>query len=132
MRLGIAILALAACGVLAVSSASAAKSQSSISLVVMTSAAAGTTSASPLFADTVTFNVSTSASAYPWVVLRCYQNRSLVYEMRNGFFGSYTGAQTFQLGPTQLWQGGAADCTAKLVDDASWKTLASTSFHVSG
>jgi hypothetical protein len=57
-----------------------------------------------------------------------------VYEQWAGFFASYTGSQMFTLGPTQLWGGGAASCTAALVSfdrNGNPRTLATTSFNVS-
>jgi hypothetical protein len=65
------------------------------------------------FKDWVTFDVSTSATQYPWVTVKCTQNGTLVYKMSNGIFPTSLG-DTFTLGPTPLWQGGTADCTATL------------------
>ena len=80
----------------------------------------------------VTFDVSTSATPYPYVHLMCYQDGSLVAEGRTGFFPTAIGNEWFYLGPTPNWQGGAADCTAKLekYGRKAWSVLASTSFHV--
>jgi hypothetical protein len=84
------------------------------------------------FAARVTFNVSTTATAYPYVHLMCRQNGVLVAEGRQGFFPTALGNQWFTLGPTPAWQGGAADCTANLEKYASkgWSVLGSTGFHV--
>ncbi len=87
------------------------------------------------FGQQVTFAESTSATAYPWVDTKCSQNGQTVYEQWAGFYGSYTGSQMFTLGPTQMWTGGAANCTAALVSfdkNGSPRTLATTSFSVSG
>jgi hypothetical protein len=56
----------------------------------------------------------------------------MVWGQWAGFFESY--GQIFTLGPTRSWQGGAADCTAELVnrDDYKYRILARTSFRVSG
>jgi len=111
-------------------------SSSSISLVT---AAAGTTAAAtcgPSYGDSVTFNVSTDATTQPFVHLRCTQNGTLVAEGWQAWFYGAAGTQTFTLGPTPAWQGGAADCTATLENWDNYGTkgkisvLASTDFHV--
>jgi hypothetical protein len=84
------------------------------------------------FGARVTFTISTSAT-YPYVHLTCYQNGTLVAEGRQGFFSTALGNKWFILGPTPLWTGGAADCTATLEKAGSrgaWTVLGSTSFHV--
>ena len=63
--------------------------------------------------DKVTFNVSTTATVYPWVTVRCLKNSTLVYKQSNGIFPTSLG-QNFTLGPTTLWQSGGADCIATL------------------
>lgn len=80
----------------------------------------------------VTFTLSTSATPYPYVHLRCYQGGSLVLEGRQGFFPTALGNQWFYLGPTPNWQGGAADCTATLekYGTKAWSVLATTAFPV--
>jgi len=87
----------------------------------------------PSFYDIVTFNVSTSATVYPYVTLKCYQNGTLVLKTSNGIFPTSLGWD-FQLGPSPAWQSGAADCTATLEDwdnyPKSITPLASTSFAV--
>jgi len=84
------------------------------------------------FAARVTFTVSTTATPYPYVHLRCYQGGGLVAEGRQGFFPTAIGNEWFYLGPTGNWTGGAADCTATLekYGTKSWTVLATTSFHV--
>jgi hypothetical protein len=79
----------------------------------------------------VTFEVYTSSTAYPWVLLECFQNGSLVYQYSKGIFPTSLG-QIFTLGPTPAWTGGAADCTASLQkwDRRKKTTLATLSFHV--
>jgi hypothetical protein len=79
----------------------------------------------------VTFDLSTSATPYPYVHIMCYQG-SLVAEGRTGFFPTAMGDEWFYLGPTPNWQGGEAECTAKLekYSRKGWSVLASTSFHV--
>ena len=78
------------------------------------------------------FTVATTATPYPYVHLMCSQNGSLVAEGRTGFFPTAIGNEWFYLGPTPNWQGGAADCTAKLekYSNKGWSVLATTSFSV--
>jgi hypothetical protein len=132
------LLVLVASGVMAVlvTPALAGRSSSSVSLHPL-SAPAATTSASPsdtvAFGSQVTFDVSTTATSYPWVETLCYQGRTLVYGATHGFFSSYFTAPVYTLGPTQLWSGGAATCTATLfstTDGSKRKVLATTSFNV--
>lgn len=87
----------------------------------------------PSFGQQVTFKVSTTATAYPWVEVRCYQNSMLVYDNSAGFFASYKFPQEFTLGPTGSWTGGAANCTASVIsyDSKRTKTIATLSFGVS-
>lgn len=81
------------------------------------------------FGQKVTFDVS--GLAQPWVVLKCYQGGTLVYDHANGIFATSL-SQIFTLGPTGLWTSGAADCTAYLQNWSSSKhtTLATLNFHV--
>jgi hypothetical protein len=100
----------------------------SVSLVLLDPASTG-----PKFGDQVTFAVSTSYST-KWVAARCSQNGTLVYTENHGFFPDYPWGQTYTLGPTSLWNGGAASCSAELYTMSGTKkiSLASTSFNVSG
>jgi hypothetical protein len=88
--------------------------------------------ASPSFGQQVTFTVSTTATAYPWVELRCYQGGANVYYASVGYYPSYMFPQTFTLGPTPSWSGGAANCTASLVsyDTRRTKVIATLGFGV--
>ena len=89
----------------------------------------------PSFGDTVTFNVQTSATAYPWVTVTCKQNGTQVYQASRGIFATSL-SEDFTLGPTGLWTSGAADCTATLENWDSYSKngtitpLASISFAV--
>jgi len=89
--------------------------------------------APPRFGQQVTFTVLTTATAYPWVEVKCYQNAALVYDNWVGYFSSYMFPQVFTLGPTQLWASGAANCTAAVVSEDARrpKTLATLTFPVS-
>jgi len=87
----------------------------------------------PNWGDTVTFDVSTTAS-YPALQLACYQNGALVFAQSAGFFPTYAGSKNFTL-QDDRWSGGAADCTATLYTTSSngkQTTLATESFHVNG
>jgi hypothetical protein len=85
------------------------------------------------YGDSVTFNISTTATTQPWVNLRCYQNGATVLNAWDGYFaGALNYNWNFGLG-SGAWQSGAADCTAYL--DMSngrngWTQLSSVSFHV--
>jgi hypothetical protein len=80
------------------------------------------------FNDTITFNVSTTATAYPYLDVTCTQGGTLVYSASAGFYDSYPwpGARNMPL-YSPSWVGGAADCTAVLNT-----TLATLKFHVNG
>jgi hypothetical protein len=98
----------------------------SIKLVLLNS-----TDGLPHFGQNVTFTISTTATK-PWVDLTCYQNGARVLDTWQGFFDGYYWGQVFPLGPTPSWQGGDADCTARLVTfsrSGRESQLASTSFH---
>jgi hypothetical protein len=99
-----------------------------ISLVLLNS-----TDGLPHFGQQVTFNVSTTSTSQPWVDLKCYQNGTLVLEQANGIFATSLN-KTFTLGPTTLWPGGAATCTAYLQNWDSYPksivTLSSMNFAV--
>jgi hypothetical protein len=136
-RLRIALVALLALTLVLVPAAAAGKGRgkpgapsgdgsSTIKLVVVNS-----TDGLPHYGQKVTFEVYTSATAYPWVLLECSQNGSLVYQYSKGIFPTSLG-QIFTLGPTPAWTGGAADCTAYLQkwDRRKKTTLATLSFHV--
>jgi hypothetical protein len=101
---------------------------SSLSLQMVTD----TGTAGVSYGDTVTFNVSTSAS-YPSVQLVCYQNGTLVFAQTAGFFPTYVWSKNYTLGGDR-WPGGAANCTATLyytTKNGTNSTLASLSFVAS-
>jgi hypothetical protein len=84
----------------------------------------------------VTFDVSTTATQYPWVTVDCYENGAWVYHASNGIFPTSLG-QDFTLA-SNTWWSGPADCTAWLQNWDNYAkhgtitNLASTSFHVYG
>ena len=138
-RLALAVSAAAALAVTgAAASANGAapnKLSSSISspIVVSSSSFTALAAGGPRYGDTITFDVSTAATSYPFVNLTCYQNGRLVAQGSAAFFGAALGSGNFGL-YSGLWTGGAADCTAFLdmYSNGRWKHLASTSFHVDG
>jgi hypothetical protein len=68
----------------------------------------------PDYGDSVTFNVSTTASSSPYVDVYCYQGGTLVYAAEAGFYTNYPWPNDFILtAPT--WASGAASCTATIV-----------------
>ena len=83
---------------------------------------------SPNWRDVVRFNVSTSSTTQPYVNLYCYQNGAFVAGGSEGYFPGALDDGNFGLYGGS-WAGGAADCTAKLVN-ASGSVLGSTSFRV--
>ena len=101
-----------------------------ISLVLLNS-----TDGQAHFKQDVTFIVSTTATTYPWVTVRCYQGGTLVNKDSNAmFYGSLD--EIFTLGPTGAWLGGDADCTATLENwdgyskNGSIAAITSMSLHV--
>jgi hypothetical protein len=83
------------------------------------------------FGDTVTFNVSTTATSQPYVNVVCSGN-GVGYDSWRGYFaGSLDWNWNFVLG-SGGWTSGAADCTAWLgmYTKQGFQRLASTSFHV--
>ena len=100
-----------------------------ISLVLLNS-----TDGLPHVGQEVTFNVSTTATQYPYVTLKCYVGGSMVYKVSNGMFAGSLG-QDFMLA-SNSWTSGAADCTAYLQNWDNYSkhgtvtNLASMSFHV--
>ncbi len=100
-----------------------------VTLVVLES-----TDGLPHFGGRVTYEVSTTATAYPYVRTSCVQNGKQVLSTSAGYFDSYAfpSAQTFALGPTGYWASGAADCTATLYMAGSRRetVLGTTTYHV--
>jgi hypothetical protein len=86
----------------------------------------------PNWGDTVSFNVSTTATTQPYVDLQCFQNGVLVAEGWRGYFDGSLDTRDFGLSAPQ-WTSGAADCTAYLDmtnSKGGMTRLGSTSFHV--
>jgi len=83
------------------------------------------------FGQHATYTLTTTLT-YPYVNQKCYVNGVLVSNDWRGFFPGSLSTQTFTLGGSQLWQSGAADCTAYLVfqTQKGWSSVASTGFHV--
>ena len=83
------------------------------------------------FGDTITFNVSTTATAQPYVNLVCSGNGVGYNSWKGVFPGSLDTNWNFVLG-SGGWTSGAADCTASLgmYTKQGFKVLTSVSFHV--
>jgi hypothetical protein len=85
----------------------------------------------PNWGDTVTFNISTSATTEPNVSLTCSQNGKVVYGATGGFYDGYPWPWTKNMTlSSSSWTGGAASCVAKLYyfSGTSQIDLGSTSF----
>ena len=80
------------------------------------------------YGDKVRFDISTTSTTEPWVRLTCYQGGTLVAQGSEGYFERSLDDGVFGL-YSGMWQGGAADCTAKLTK-ADGSVLGTTSFHV--
>ena len=104
---------------------------SSVSMVLVNDAN-GNGSAN--WGDTVTFNVSTTATPQPQLTLTCTQNGTTVYRSFTGYWDGYPWPWTqVMLLSSGAWTGGAASCTAQLyysIDGTRNYNLASTTFSV--
>ena len=98
---------------------------SSLSLVMVTDV---NSDGLPNHGDTITFNVSTTATTVPTVSVKCYQGSTLVYGASAGFYASYPWpwAKNMTLA-SGTWTSGGANCTAVL---SGTKTLATLNFQV--
>lgn len=88
----------------------------------------------PNWGDTITFQVSTTATSVPYVNLACYQNSVLVASASAGYFDAYPwpGARLVTLN-SRTWTSGAADCTANMGyynNKGNFVTVSSLAFHV--
>jgi len=100
----------------------------SLSLVLVADANAN---GAPDWGDTVTFNVSTTATTQPNLDLTCKQDGIVVYGATTGFYASYPWPWTQNMTlSSSAWSGGAASCTARLYAFAGsgTTTLATLSF----
>ncbi len=87
--------------------------------------------ATPNWNDVITFDVSTTATSQPYVLVNCSQGGSGVYTASAGFFAAYPWPATYTLA-SSWWTAGEADCVAKLYYNGGRKTvyLATLNFHV--
>jgi len=86
---------------------------------------------SPNYGDTVTFNVSTTATTEPHVSLKCYQSATLVYSAATGYYASYPWPWTQNMTlSSSSWTSGAADCTATLYYFSGRKTVTAKTLAV--
>lgn len=74
--------------------------------------------------------VASAGSAYVWVHAKCSQAGTLVYEQWVKTDAS--GRGTLTLGPTPMWNSGAADCWAEsgTWTNSRWRQAATTTFRV--
>jgi hypothetical protein len=87
----------------------------------------------PNWSDSITWQVSTTATTGPYVDVACYQAGKLVYSASAGYFDSYVWPEYKVMSLwSPSWTGGAADCTGRLykVTSKGTTTLATTAFHV--
>jgi hypothetical protein len=89
----------------------------------------------PNYGDTITFNISTTATTIPSVSVNCHQGTTLVLSTSAGYFPSYPWPDSKNVPlTTGAWPGGAADCIATLYytspDGTRQYNLATLSFHV--
>jgi hypothetical protein len=108
-----------------------APSGSSLTLVMVSDQNADSL---PNWADSITWNVSTTATTGPNVSVACYQGGTLVYSAAAGYFDGYKWPEAkIMTLKSPSWTGGAADCTARLykITTKGTTTLATSSFHVS-
>jgi hypothetical protein len=83
--------------------------------------------------DTITYTVSTTATAYPYVSTQCTQSGVLVLSGSAGWYDSYAWPSArFVPLATDRWTGGAASCTARLysMDGGSQSVLQTITFGV--
>jgi hypothetical protein len=83
--------------------------------------------------DTITFEVSTTATSRPAVEVSCHQGGVRVYLAGAGFYPEWPWTKDFTMA-SGAWTGGAADCSARLYssnrDGTRTTTLATLAFHV--
>jgi hypothetical protein len=87
------------------------------------------------YLDSITFNVSTTATTKPQVGLRCYQGSSWIYDGYVGYFAGYMFTPWFGLDSGYWAAGVPATCNARLFynDNRGREVvLATMSFGVGG
>ena len=126
----------AATPALAAKGGNSGSGSSSITLVTLgstgnTFSAQATTA--PRVGDNVSFDVQTSATDRPYILLNCYRSGEWIYASQ-GFY-SASNPPVFTLS-SSAWTSGGANCTARLgklnPDGTRFTDLASTDFSVSG
>jgi hypothetical protein len=103
---------------------------SSLSLVLSTDL---NSNGVPNWDDTITYNVSTTATSGPQVSTECSQNGVLVLQGNAAFYdGNPFAYMDLVKLATGAWTGGSADCTAKMYYMSGKRTitLATLAFHV--
>ena len=84
-----------------------------------------------VYGGTTTATVATTSTGI-MAFAQCYQGGARVYAQ---FVSVDGGHAMFKLGPTQLWTGGSATCTAEagtFAHGGRWRAQATTTFSVSG
>lgn len=103
---------------------------SSLSLVLSNDANAN---GAANWGDTVTYNVSTTATSSPQVSTQCYQNGVLVLHASASFYAGnpFAYMEYLQL-ESGMWTSGSGDCTATMyyTSHKGTVTLATLSYHV--
>lgn len=132
--IAIIVLTLIVAPALAAKGGNAKNSTSSIEVVTVSAGLTALEAAGPSQGGTVTFDVSTTATDRPYVLLNCYQAGTWVLAGQAGFWTDYAFGQNFILAST-WWTAGAGNCTAQLgvlnADGTRFRELARTSFDVS-
>jgi hypothetical protein len=103
---------------------------SSLSLVLSTDL---NSNGVPNWDDTITYNVSTTATSSPQVSTQCLQNGVVVLHGNAAFYSGNPFAYMDWLQLTSdMWTAGAADCTATMYYSSrkGTVTLATLNFHV--
>jgi hypothetical protein len=89
----------------------------------------------PRYGDYVTFALNAPNVDQPYVLNECFQGGVRVSAEVHGFYSGYMFGTVYSLGPTALWTGGAADCTATLYTNGKngkTQVLATSGYSVSG
>jgi len=84
----------------------------------------------PNWDESITFDVTTTATDYPYVDVACRQNGTTVYGATTGYFASYPWpwTQTMTLF-SYAWTSGGASCTATLYYFSGRKTVTLTTLN---
>lgn len=82
----------------------------------------------PNWGDTITFDISTTATSQPNVSLQCSQGGVVVYGATAGFYDAYPWPWTQQMSlSSTAWASGAANCVAVLQQYSGTRVIDLTS-----